>query len=174
MKWYQNLFGRHNKHIPTVPGLESGRKALHIVTDCAVQRAKKTTIWATWWHSQNRIFKPIRLLSAEQQKRQTIYTDTVAMTAALATWADCWAVTGLQEDLIGRQALFRAHVIHYTASPLAGPRTNKVNHIKQVIKQSHCRLMIVRSKFTNCCFRWANTPGTAQKISIWHGRCSDC
>lgn len=57
------------------------------------------------------------------------------MTAAMATWADCWAVTGLWEDLIGRQALFRDHVTHYTQNLLAGAPYRKVNRIKQVIKQ---------------------------------------
>lgn len=164
-KWYQNhnFFGRHK--CINIPVLECGVKASYVyewplILCCAKLRKQY------WPHGD--IVKTGFKRSRHSSVELTIYTDSVAMTA-LATWADCWAVTGLREDLIGRQALFRAHVTHYTPSLLAGPRNHNVNHIKQVIKQSHRRWMIVRSKFTNCCFQWANTPSKTQKISIRDG-----
>lgn len=152
--------------------LESGRKAVYIgLTVHTVLSKAPKVILTTRWRSRNGIQNKQTFVS-RATATQAIYTDSVAMTAALATWADCWAVTGLREDLIGRQALFRAHVTHYTSSLLAGPRNHKVNHIKQILEQRRCRWMIVRSKFTNRCFRWANTSGTTQKISIRHVRFS--
>lgn len=86
------------------------------------------------------------------QTKQTFISraNSFAMTAVLTTWADCWAVTGLPEDLTGEQALFRTHVTHYTSSLLAGTHNHKVNHIKQITKWHHCRWLTVWSKFTNC------------------------
>lgn len=56
------------------------------------------------------------------------------MTAALATWANCWAVIGQQEDLIGRLALLRDRLTHYAQNLMTEANDYKVNHIKQVIK----------------------------------------